>query len=106
MAEVKVNAEQWNALSNDDQNRIVEALRETGALRDEDQVVADPDTAPFTEESTFEPMWNPIKDVCKMLCDSATAAAAAWCVANTGGVLLAACLAVAKVAQKECRKRC
>ena len=59
MASIKVNAGQWNA--------IIGGLRETGAIKAEDTVIPDQDEPPFTEETVLEPMWNPIKDVCKAL---------------------------------------
>ncbi len=110
MASIKVNAGQWNAISENERQSIIDGLRETGAIKAEDTVIPDQDEPPFTEETVLEPMWNPIKDVakgaCKALCDATAAAAVAWCTANTAGVGLVACLALAESARKECRKRC
>ena len=110
MADILVNANQWNVVPTDEQERIVTALRETGALLDEDRIVADPSVTPFTEDTVLEPMWNPIKDIvegaCKLACDTVAGTAAVWCTGNTGGAALVACLAIAEAARKECRKRC
>jgi hypothetical protein len=106
MAEVKVNEGQWNSLPEDEQNRIREALVGTGAMRSEDVIVGDPNVPEFTGDTVMEPMWNPIKDICKAGCDIAAASAAAWCTANTAGLGLAACLAAAEAAREACRGRC
>jgi hypothetical protein len=106
MAQIRVNKQQWEELSAADQQKIVDGLRGTGALKDGDTIIGDEDTPAFDENSTLEPMWNPIKDICKALCDTAAASAMAWCTANTAGIGLAACIAAAESARKECKKRC
>lgn len=106
MADVKINAQQWNSVSKEEQQRIENALRETGALKAGDRIVGAEDVPPFTADTELAPMWNPIKDVCKVACDSAAAAAVAWCTANTAGVGLAACVAAAEAARQVCRDRC
>ncbi|AZY96048.1 hypothetical protein EOJ32_19855 (plasmid) [Paracoccus sp. Arc7-R13] len=106
MADILVNSEQWNSISEKEKEKITEGLRQVGALRSEDQVKGDPAVVPFDENTQLAPMWNPIKDICKALCDTTAAAGAAWCTANTAGVGLAVCLAAAEVARHECRNRC
>lgn len=110
MADLKVNEAQWTALTKKQQDEIFQGLLSTGALKAEDRIVADPQSAEFGEGTVMEPMWNPINDLvkgpCKALCDATAAAAGAWCAANTGGVALAACMAAADAARRECRKRC
>ncbi|MES2440494.1 MAG: hypothetical protein V4584_15615 [Verrucomicrobiota bacterium] len=106
MANIKVNKEQWDAVSEADQQKIITGLMETGALKEDDQIIGVPDVAPITEDTVFEPMWNPIKDICKALCDSSAAVAIAWCIANTGGLALPACIAVAEGLRRECKDRC
>jgi len=106
MADVKVNKGQWDAVSSADQKAIIDGLRKTGALQSGDRIVTDPNVAPFDENTQMEPMWNPIKDLCKVACDTAAAAGVAWCTANTAGVALAACIAAAEAARNVCRDRC
>lgn len=106
MAEIRINAEQWNSVSSTEQQKILEGLRGTGALGPEDVIVADAAAPAFTEDTVMQPMWNPIKDLCKAACDTAAGMAVAWCTANTGGIGLAACLAAAEVARTHCRGRC
>ena len=106
MADIKVNKQQWDSLSEEDQRAITEGLRSTGGLSIGDQIVGDPNVKPFDENTQLQPMWNPIKDLCKSACDIAAGSAVAWCTANTAGVGLAACLAAAEAARQECRNRC
>ena len=110
MADIPVNEEQWNAVSKDERDRIVAALRETGALQDGDQIIGDPNVEKLTESTVLQPMWNPIggiiKGVCKVGCDVAAATAAAWCVANTAGVGLAFCIAATEALREKCRNSC
>jgi hypothetical protein len=106
MADILVNKQQWDSLTPMEQDEIVKGLRSTGAIKIGDRIVGDPNAPVFDENTAMEPMWNPIKDVCKAACDAAAAGAAAWCSANTAGVALAACLAAADSARRECRRRC
>jgi len=106
MSEIKINATQWNAVSPEDQQKITEGLREAGSLRPEDVIVGDATIPEFTKSTQLEVMWNPLEDICKAACDVAAGTALAWCTANTAGIGLAACIAAAEVARKECKKRC
>ncbi len=106
MADILVNKGQWDALTPDEQAEIVKGLRQTGAIKIGDRIVGDAAQPAFDENTQMEPMWNPIKDICKAACDAAASAGAAWCTANTAGVGLAACLAAAEAARRACRGRC
>jgi hypothetical protein len=106
MADVKVNKGQWDAVSSADQKAIIDGLCKTGALQSGDRIVPDPNVAPFDENTQMKPMSNPIKDTCKALCDSAAQAGFAWCIANTTGPVLAACIAAVEAARDLCRDRC
>ncbi len=107
MADIKINKQQWDALSQEDQKAISEGLRSCGSLKIGDRIIGDSSIEPIDENTHFGVLdWNPIKDACKALCDGAAASAAAWCTVNTGGPGLAVCLAAAAAARQECRKRC
>lgn len=106
MADIKINKQQWDALSQEDQKAITDGLRSTGGLKIGDRIVGDPNVPPFDENTQFAPMWNPIKDLCKAACDLAAGTAAAWCTANTAGAGLVVCLAAAEAARQECHNRC
>lgn len=106
MADLKINKQQWDALSSEDQKAITDGLRSTGGLKIGDRIVGDPNVPLFDENTKLEPLWNPIQDLCKAACDAAAVSAVAWCTANTAGIGLAACLAAAEAARQECRNRC
>ena len=106
MANILVNKQQWDSLSEEEQNKIVKGLSSTGAIKIDDQIVGDPNTPPFDENTQFKPMWNPIQDLCKTACDTVAAAGVAWCIANTSGPVLAACLAATEAIRRECRNHC
>lgn len=106
MADILINKDQWDALSKEEQERVVHGLLEAGALQDDDRVVGDANVPPFDENTSLAPLWNPLKDICKALCDSTAAAGVAWCAANTAGAATVACIAVAEVAREECKNRC
>jgi hypothetical protein len=106
MTEIKINASQWNAISDDEKNKIIEGLRSTGALQAEDVIIGDESVPELTAETVLQPMWNPLKDICKAKCDLDALAALAWCTANTAGLGLAVCLALAEEKRKKCKENC
>ena len=106
MAEVRVNEAQWNAVPEGERKRIVDGLRQSGALQPGDTVVADASAPEMTADTPFEPMWNPLKDVCKAGCDVVATTAMAWCTANTAGLGTVACIAAAEAARNACKDRC
>ncbi|MFZ1643278.1 MAG: hypothetical protein WAV07_17965 [Candidatus Contendobacter sp.] len=78
MADIKVNKDQWDALSQSEQDAIVKELREAGGLKIGDSVIGDSSVAPFDENTQFGPMANPILEgLCKVACDTAAAAVVA-----------------------------
>lgn len=105
MADIRINADQWNALSSDEQNQITQNLRTNGLLKGESRVVPDPYVAALGENDLKPAGWVPPR-VCRALCDTAQAAAVAVCVAETAGVALVACLAASQIAGDACRDEC
>lgn len=105
-ADIRLNADQWNTVSPAEQQRIEMGLKQTGALRPEDKIVADATMPAFTEETEVVLKWNPLKDICKIACNVTASAGIAWCTANTGGVGLAACMALVEAAREGCYKVC
>jgi hypothetical protein len=106
MADIRVNDRQWDAAGEAERNRIEKALRDNGALADGDRIVGSSDVPPFTADTELDPLWNPIKDICKAGCDVAAAAARGWCMVNTTGPALVACLGAVEAVRRECRRRC
>lgn len=106
MANLLVNADQWNSISIEEQQKIVTGLRTVGSLKAEDNIVGDATTDPYDPDQRITLEWNPIKDVCKIACDVAAGTAAAWCTANTVGVGFALCITAAELARNKCRDSC
>ncbi|ABM03214.1 hypothetical protein Ping_1396 [Psychromonas ingrahamii 37] len=106
MTDIKVNKEQWDAVSADEQQRITEGLIGTGVMQEGDRIIGSDSEPKFDKNTLMEKGWNPLKDICKAGCDVAAGAALGWCTANTVGVGLVACIAAAEVARRECKKHC
>lgn len=104
MADIKINQQQWNALSQEEQKAITRGLRASGALRVGDHIVGDP-TVPPLDQKTYSQPTDILKDLAKVACDIAAKNAEAWCYANAGPAL-SACLAAAEAARQLCRNRC
>lgn len=104
MADIKINQQQWDTLSEEDQKTITKGLRAIGALRIGDHIVGDPNIPPFDPKTHLQPM-DILKDLCKVACDVAAKNAEAWCYANAGPAL-PVCLAAAEAARQLCRDRC
>ncbi|MDQ0626013.1 hypothetical protein [Paraburkholderia graminis] len=116
MPSLTINFDLWNAASADDQQKIVSALKEHGLLEKNETVIGDknvpapsPDTpvhgatvGDFKLEGGF--FDNPVKEICKVGCDAAAAAAVA-ALTLEGPALAAAAVAIA-AAREACRDRC
>jgi TRAP-type mannitol/chloroaromatic compound transport system substrate-binding protein len=106
MTDILVNKGQWDALPKEEQDKIIKGLRETGAIYDTDEIVGDDSVSPIDENTQLQPMWNPLKDACRALCDVAAAAALGWCATHTAGTGLAVCVAIAEKARTRCKNNC
>ncbi len=96
--EVKVNQEEWAALSKDEQGKIEEIV---GSFFPDAKIVADP-TTPKSEGAEFR-ISNPL---CKIACDVAQKAAEAACLGLGNPIAIAACMAAAQAAGDFCRGKC
>lgn len=105
-ADIRLNADQWNALSPEEQQHIEMGLKQSGALRQEDKIVADAEIPAFTEETKMALKWNPLEDFCKAGCDGVASLGVVWCTANTAGVGLAVCIAAAETVRRGCHDAC
>ena len=55
MADIKLNAEDWEGLSEDEQAQVINALKQAGILIGEDTIIPDPQTpSRLTEEQRQE----------------------------------------------------
>lgn len=110
-AEIKLNKSQWDAVSKEEQQKIITGLKQTKLLGLGDTIVGDPNAQEFDNQKEFAPLTNPIiggvfSGPCKLACDIAAASALTWCGANTVGLALTACIAAAVLGRDECKKRC
>lgn len=102
MADMKLNAQEWTALSKDDQSKIAQVLRTSGLLGEHDNIVADsniPATAVLGGGIKASGIF------CKIGCDIAEAAAVAAC-GTLSGPAAAVCIAAAHAAGELCRSKC
>ncbi len=109
MAELPVNADQWNAVSAKEREMIITDLRAADSLKADDQVLPKPDVAPVTDKTTLEPLVNPfglLTGLCKIACDAAAVTALAACAAKTAGAGLAVCVALVEAARSKCHEAC
>jgi hypothetical protein len=111
---VKIDAEIWSPLSADEQNKIVEILKDSNLLDEDDSievssspVLIDAQTVVADPQSWVSDWWRRNKKtICRASCDTAAAAAAAGCSTITSGLGVAACLAAAEAARQACKDAC
>lgn len=98
MSEIKLHAQTWNNLSQQDRTKVEEILKGTGLLKSDDVLKADPATQQGAMEASLTNPW------CTAACSVAEAAAVAACAPT--GALAPACIAAAHAAAEYCRSRC
>ena len=103
MADIKINAGQWNGLSADHKTKITEILRGTNLLHEGDQVIADSTVAAI--EGLNAGTVHPESFWCSLACNAAEAAAVAACAALSGPAA-AVCVVAAHAAGELCRSKC
>lgn len=109
MANIRLNAEQWNSFSPDIQFQIVSILKKANLLDEDHTVVADA-KAPRAEDMMPGFLPNPF---CESACDASAVVAAVVCDASAAiaavdcSVLapeaIAACLYAAELSRQACR---
>ena len=99
MAEIRIDPEQWNAISAAEQKKIEAAFKKIGAIEQADSLVAG-DVGENIERGDLT------LDLCNALCDIAATSAIAWCVNNTGEPARSICIAAAESARRECKRHC
>jgi hypothetical protein len=103
MADLKIYADVLKDVSDSDQRRIEEILKNTGLLDAQEHVVAqtgDSDELDFRIRLPRIP-----RALCKLGCNAAEAAAIAACAALTGPAA-AACIIAAHAGADRCRSKC
>jgi len=104
MAKVKVNKDQWDALSKETQERIWGILVQAGLIHAQDVIVGD-----AKKEVSKVPIvmdWDIGKAWCEAQCDVAASAAFAACSLLSNGAAVAACYAATEIARQSCRDNC
>ena len=102
---IKLNADQWNGLSDQDKKRMTQIISGhfKGSTIAPDANVA-PVNVPVQPQGGLIPGFkNPF---CTAACDIGQAAAVAACSALSGGVAIAICVAAAQAAGDACRDSC
>ena len=103
MANLSVNAVEWNSISAEDQTRITTILKTSGLLGQTDKIEGHPEapTIAMLSSSTMKPQ----SIFCKIGCDLAEAGAVAACSVFSGPAL-AICIAAAHAGGELCRSKC
>ena len=78
MANLVINADQWNALSGGDREEIRRQLIEANAIRREDVIVGDPGVPRFDPSAPVQRRSVP-RGACETACEVAAAAGRAFC---------------------------
>ena len=112
MAEIKINAGQWNELSENEKKEVHTILKESELIQEEDQIVGDPNipvfdpTVPIQLYTTStQPMAGSV-NACEQRCDDAAAVARAGCVRIPNWAGKIACLAIVEGGRWLCKSRC
>lgn len=101
MADIRLNADQWNDLPSESKDAITNLLRDSTLLKEGDSIVGSKDVSSQSTES-----WIPPR-ICRAGCDVAEVAVVAACASIPGGIVaIVACQAAAHVAGDECRRAC
>src|SRR5688500_10797035 len=98
MADIPVNREEWESLSSQDQEEVLKALKEAGAITDKDRV-SPSDDAPRMLSAAGNP-------ACEAACNAAYAAAVARCNLIPVPAGRAVCFAAAMAAYAVCLRNC
>ena len=104
MAHIRLNEERWNSLSDEQQSEIIRIMRESGLMREEDEIIPDPDT-PFVSEPP-EPKVSAGIDPCIRVCIELEASLRHGCRIYDDILMRAACMDAAYQLGRECRNGC
>ena len=100
MADIRVQAETWNALSNQDQDKLRGLIADAGLLKEGDQFVP----VPTIDPQALHLDW---KTICHIKCSAAHTAAIAACnAADFAPPAAAACIILASAAATKCHHDC
>ena len=101
MAQIKVNQQAWDALSDQDKDAIHSELRDAGAIDDTDTIVGDPAVEAFTEANL-----TAADGPCQAACTAAYGRATRVCSVLPHPGARAVCYAAAMAAYAVCLRNC
>jgi hypothetical protein len=107
MASIPVNRKQWESLSNDQQQEIVQGLKEVGALSDDDEIIGSDDVPEqIIPDSDLIREAASVSASCEAACNAAYAAAVARCNFLPHPAARAVCFSAAMAAYAICLRNC
>jgi hypothetical protein len=101
MADLRINADEWNSVTPPQRDRIKQILVDCKLLDTTDQIISDPN-APKMDQ--LVPTLS--TSICKAACTAAQSIAVAACQMLPTPIEVAACTAAALAADEFCRSKC
>ena len=101
MATLEVNADEWDAISQDQQARIKQILVDCRLIDPTDMIIGVPGAPKFNQMSI-----TISESLCKAACTAAQSLATAACSLLPTPLEVAACIAAAAAAGEYCRSKC
>lgn len=98
--DIEINKAEWDALDAGTRKKITDVI--TGNFKGS-RIVPSPSAPTFSQRAGAAPLGNPF---CEAACNIAENAAKAACLGLGDPLSIAACIALAEEAGKECRRRC
>jgi len=99
MDKIVVNSEDWDSISEEDQEKIKEII---DAYFDGQEIDIHDDTGRWPNI----PIPNPGKEFCRRACDISFTTAQAACLMLSNPIAIAACIATAEQAKDICKNKC
>ena len=106
MTEIKVNAEQWDQLSEEEKSQIGDILNESNLLQYEYRIVGDADTPAFDSNAPTPGIPAKPKSNCAVACEASANLARAACASLLSPPANIVCLAVVEGGLMLCMKGC
>jgi len=103
MAEIRLNASEWDRLSSEQKEQITGILEEAGLIKDSDTIIPDAAAPTFAALKLQLPTFG---SVCVNLCNVGEATAKAACQFLQDPIVRAACVAAATAGGTVCRSAC
>ena len=99
MAHIRVREEEWSSLSDERQSEIIKIMRDTGLMREGDEIIPDPDAPSANTLRSPEGAAENV-DPCIRECNRQQIIAEGYCYGD------ATCIALMRAAGDACRRAC